>query len=37
MELLFGLVFQYVAFGIGFSWSESFQVGTLMGTKLVLE
>lgn len=36
LELIFGLVFQYVAFGIGFPWSESFQVGTLMGTKLVL-
>jgi len=36
LELLFGLVLQYIAFGIGFPWAESFQVGSLMGTKLVL-
>jgi CNT family concentrative nucleoside transporter len=36
LELLFGLVLQYVAYGIGFPWAESFQVGSLLGTKLVL-
>ncbi len=36
LELLFGLVFQYAAYGIGFPWAESFSVGSLMGTKLVL-
>ena len=33
---MFGLVLQYVAYGIGFPWAESFQVGNLLGTKLVL-
>lgn len=36
LELLFGLVLQYVAYGIGIPWGEAFQVGSLMGTKLVL-
>lgn len=36
LELLFGLVLQYIAWGIGFPWNESFHVGSLMGTKLVL-
>lgn len=36
LELLFGLVLQYVAWGIGIPWNESFHVGSLMGTKLVL-
>lgn len=36
LELLFGLVLQYIAYGIGFPWAESFQVGNLLGTKLVL-
>ena len=36
LELLFGLVLQYVAYGIGIPWGESFQVGSLLGTKLVL-
>ncbi|MBE0645641.1 MAG: NupC/NupG family nucleoside CNT transporter [Bacteroidetes bacterium] len=36
LELLFGLVLQYVAYGIGFPWAESFHVGSLLGTKLVL-
>ncbi|MFZ1728725.1 MAG: nucleoside transporter C-terminal domain-containing protein [Bacteroidota bacterium] len=36
LELLFGLVLQFVAYGIGFPWAESFQVGSLLGTKLVL-
>jgi CNT family concentrative nucleoside transporter len=36
LELLFGLVLQYVAYGIGIPWGEAFQVGSLMGSKLVL-
>jgi CNT family concentrative nucleoside transporter len=36
LELVFGLVLQYVAYGIGFPWAESFHVGNLLGTKLVL-
>ncbi len=36
LELMFGIVLQYVAWGIGFPWNESFHVGSLMGTKLVL-
>ena len=36
LELLFGLVFQFLAYGIGIPWNEAFQVGRLMGTKLVL-
>lgn len=36
LELLFGLVLQYIAFGIGFPWAESFQAGSLLGSKLVL-
>lgn len=36
LELIFGLVLQYVAYGIGFPWNESFHAGNLMGTKLVL-
>jgi concentrative nucleoside transporter, CNT family len=36
LELMFGLLFQFVAWGIGFPWNESFQVGSLMGVKLVL-
>ena len=36
LQLLFGGVFQFVAFGIGIPWSESFHVGSLLGTKLVL-
>lgn len=35
-QLLFGLVFQYVSFAIGVPWPDAFNVGTLMGTKLVL-
>jgi concentrative nucleoside transporter, CNT family len=36
LELLFGLLLQYVAYGIGIPWAESFHVGSLLGTKLVL-
>jgi CNT family concentrative nucleoside transporter len=36
LELLFGLVFQFVAFAIGVPWKESLDVGSLMGLKLVV-
>jgi CNT family concentrative nucleoside transporter len=36
LELLFGLVFQFVAFIIGVPWKDALNVGSLMGIKLVL-
>jgi concentrative nucleoside transporter, CNT family len=36
LELLFGLVFQFVAFGIGVPWKDALEVGSLMGVKLVV-
>jgi CNT family concentrative nucleoside transporter len=36
LELLFGLVFQFVAFAIGVPWADALNVGSLMGIKLVL-
>jgi concentrative nucleoside transporter, CNT family len=36
LQLIFGSIFQFVAFGIGVPWAESFQFGSLLGTKLVL-
>jgi len=36
LELLFGLVFQFIAYGIGVPWSDALNVGSLMGVKLVL-
>jgi CNT family concentrative nucleoside transporter len=36
LELIFGMIFQFVAFGIGVPWSDSMTVGGLMGIKLVL-
>ncbi len=36
LELLFGLVFQFIAFAIGVPWSEALDVGSLMGIKLVV-
>ena len=36
LELIFGLILQFAAFGIGIPWGEAFQVGSLMGSKLVL-
>ncbi len=35
LELIFGLVFQFVAFTIGVPWSDALNVGSLMGIKLV--
>ena len=36
LELLFGLIFQFIAFIIGVPWKDSLNVGSLMGIKLVL-
>lgn len=36
LELIFGFVFQFVAFVIGVPWQDSLNVGSLMGIKLVL-
>lgn len=36
LELLLGLIFQFVAFAIGTPWNDSLNVGSLMGIKLVL-
>lgn len=36
LELLFGLVFQFIAFIIGVPWKEALDVGSLMGIKLVV-
>ncbi|MGA9115507.1 MAG: nucleoside transporter C-terminal domain-containing protein [Bacteroidota bacterium] len=36
LELLFGLLFRFVAFGIGVPWADSLQVGSLMGVKLAV-
>ncbi|MCX6121938.1 MAG: NupC/NupG family nucleoside CNT transporter [Ignavibacteriales bacterium] len=36
LELLFGLVFQFIAFTIGVPWHDSLNVGSLMGIKLVV-
>ncbi len=36
LELLFGLVFQFIAFIIGVPWKEALEVGSLMGIKLAV-
>lgn len=36
LELIFGLVFQFVAFIIGVPWKDALEVGSLMGIKLVV-
>ena len=36
LELLFGIVLQFVAFAIGVPWHDALNVGSLMGIKLVL-
>jgi concentrative nucleoside transporter, CNT family len=36
LELLFGIVFQFIAFAIGVPWQDAMNVGSLMGIKLVL-
>ena len=36
LELIFGLVFQFIAVAIGVPWNEALNVGSLMGIKLVV-
>lgn len=36
LELVFGFVFQFIAFAIGVPWQDALNVGSLMGIKLVL-
>ncbi|MGB2959374.1 MAG: nucleoside transporter C-terminal domain-containing protein [Bacteroidota bacterium] len=36
LQLVLGLVLQFLAFGIGVPWSDAMQVGSLIGTKIVL-
>ena len=36
MQLIFGLILQYLAYGIGVPWADSFHFGSLIGTKVVL-
>lgn len=36
MQLIFGLVLQFLAFGIGVPWESAMQFGSLIGTKVVL-
>lgn len=36
MQLLFGFVFQFLAYGIGVPWSDALNFGSLIGTKIVL-
>jgi len=36
MQLLFGMVFQFVAVAIGVPWSDALHFGSLIGTKIVL-
>ncbi len=35
-QLVLGLLLQFLAFGIGVPWQDSLQVGSLLGTKIVL-
>jgi CNT family concentrative nucleoside transporter len=36
LELLFGLLFQFIAYAIGVPWKDALNVGSLMGIKLVV-
>jgi CNT family concentrative nucleoside transporter len=36
MQLLFGLILKYLAYGIGVPWNDSLHFGSLIGTKIVL-
>ena len=36
LQLLFGMVLQYLAYGIGVPWQDSLNFGSLIGTKVVL-
>lgn len=36
LQLIFGIVLQYLAFALGVPWNDALQFGSLIGTKLVL-
>lgn len=36
LQLLFGLIFQFLAFAIGVPWADAMHFGSLIGTKVVL-
>lgn len=36
IQLVFGLIFQFLAAGIGVPWNDAFHFGSLLGTKVVL-
>jgi len=36
LQVLFGAVLQFIAFGIGVPWDSAYQFGSLIGTKVVL-
>lgn len=36
LQLIFGLILQFLAFGIGVPWSDALHFGSLIGTKVVL-
>lgn len=36
LQLVFGLLLQYLAFAIGVPWADALNVGSLIGTKLIL-
>jgi len=36
LQLLFGMVLQYLAYGIGVPWNDALNFGSLIGTKVVL-
>jgi CNT family concentrative nucleoside transporter len=36
IQLIFGMALQYLAYGIGVPWADSFHFGSLIGTKVVL-
>jgi CNT family concentrative nucleoside transporter len=36
LQLLFGIVLQFVAYGIGVSWTDALNFGSLLGTKITL-
>jgi concentrative nucleoside transporter, CNT family len=36
LQLIFGMLLQFIAYGIGFPWADAFHVGSLLGTKIAL-
>ena len=36
LQLIFGSILQFLAYGIGVPWDSSYQFGSLIGTKVVL-